>query len=201
MKHKLHKINLVNIISHLFIIYMLQWVTLATYLKWGEDSVLVIKIIEEDGTKFVVKIWCKVCAKYISEKLRELNGSTKTAALAFLDGMENIKSSNVNIIFYSIFFKLKVFVSILFSYRIWSVMLTFNIIATLISLVIFYVVTPLLILYFQFLTSLHFHFIHSKRQVVNLEMNFTEVQYDYCSNLSQFYNLFLVIRLNNLMYK
>ena len=109
MKHKLHKINLVNIISLLFIIYMLQWVTLATYLKWGKDSVLVIKIIEEDGTKFVVKIWCKVCAKYISEKLRELNGSTKTAALAFLDGMENIKSSNVNIIFYSIFFKLKGF--------------------------------------------------------------------------------------------
>ena len=84
-------------------------VTLATYLKWGKDNVLGKKIIEEDGTKFVVKIWCKVCAKYKSEILRELKGSAKTAALAFLDGTENVKSSNVNMIFYSIFCKLKRF--------------------------------------------------------------------------------------------
>ena len=31
--------------------------------------------------------------------LRELKGSAKTAALAFLDGTENVKSSNVNINF------------------------------------------------------------------------------------------------------
>ena len=93
-------------------------VTLATYLKWRKDNVLGKKIIEEDGTKFVVKIWCKVCAKYKTEILRELNGSVKTAALAFLDGTENVKSSNVNIIFYSIFCKLKGFCVNLFSYRI-----------------------------------------------------------------------------------
>ena len=58
-------------------------VTLATYLKWGKDNVLSKKIIEEDGTKFVVKIWGKVCAKYKSEILRELKGSAKTVALAF----------------------------------------------------------------------------------------------------------------------
>ena len=58
-------------------------VTLATYLNWGMDSVLGKKIIEEDGTKFVVKIWCKVCAKNKSEILRKLEGSAKTAALAF----------------------------------------------------------------------------------------------------------------------
>ena len=75
-------------------------VTLATYLKWGKDNnVLCKKIIEEDGTKFVVKIWCNVCDKYKLETLRELKGSAKTAALAFLDGTENVKSSNVNINF------------------------------------------------------------------------------------------------------
>ena len=74
-------------------------VTLATYLKWGEDNVLDKKIIEEDGTEFVVKIWCKVCAKYKSKMLRELKRSAKTAALAFLDGTENVKSSNVNVNF------------------------------------------------------------------------------------------------------
>ena len=74
-------------------------VTLATYLKWRKDNMLGKKVIEEDGTQFVVKIWCKVCAKYKSEILRELQGSAKTAALAFLDGTENVKSSNVNINF------------------------------------------------------------------------------------------------------
>ena len=74
-------------------------VTLATYLKWGKDNMLGKNVIEEDGTQFVVKIWCKVCAKYKPEILRELKGSAKTAALAFLDGTENVKSSNVNINF------------------------------------------------------------------------------------------------------
>ena len=74
-------------------------VTLATYLKWRKDNMLGKNVIEEDGTQFVVKIWCKVCAKYKSEILRELKGSAKTAALAFLDGTENVKSSNVNINF------------------------------------------------------------------------------------------------------
>ena len=92
--------------------------TLATYLKLGKDNVLGKKISEEDETKFVVKIWCKVCAKYNSEILGELKRSAKTATLAFLDGTENVKSSNVNIIFYSIFFKLKDFCVNLFSYRI-----------------------------------------------------------------------------------
>ena len=53
------------------------------------------KITEEDGTQFVAKIWWKVCAKCKSEILRELKGPAKTAALAFLDGTENVKSSNV----------------------------------------------------------------------------------------------------------
>ena len=74
-------------------------VTLATYLKWRKDNMLGKNVIEEDGTQFIVKIWCKVCAKYKSEILRELKGSAKTAALAFLDGTENVKSSNVNINF------------------------------------------------------------------------------------------------------
>ena len=62
-------------------------------------NVLGKKIIEDDGTKFVVKIWCKVCAKYKSEILRELNGSAKTAAIALLDGTENVKNSTVTINF------------------------------------------------------------------------------------------------------
>ena len=74
-------------------------VTLATYLKWRKDNMLGKNVIEEDGTQFVVKIWCKVCVKYKSEILGELKGSAKTAALAFLDGTENVKSSNVNINF------------------------------------------------------------------------------------------------------
>ena len=75
-------------------------VTLATYLKWRKDNMLGKNVIEEDGTQFVVKIWCKVCAKYKSEILRELKGSAKTAALAFLDGTENVKSSNINFLFH-----------------------------------------------------------------------------------------------------
>ena len=74
-------------------------VTLAPYLKWGKDIVLRKKFIEEDGTQFVLKIWCKACAKYKSEILRELKESARTAALGFLDGTENVKSSNVNISF------------------------------------------------------------------------------------------------------
>ena len=81
-------------------------------------GVLSKNVILEDGTKFVVKIWCKVCAKYKSEVLRKLKGSAKTAALAFLDGTENVKSSNVNIIFYSIFFKFKGFYVNLLLYQI-----------------------------------------------------------------------------------
>ena len=72
-------------------------VTLTTYLKWGKDSVLGKKITEEDETKFVVKVWCKVCAKYKSEILRGLKGSAETAALAILDGTENVKNSNNNV--------------------------------------------------------------------------------------------------------
>ena len=41
------------------------------------------KITEDDGTKFDVKIWCKVCAKYKLDILRELKGSAETAALSF----------------------------------------------------------------------------------------------------------------------
>ena len=55
-------------------------------------NVLGKNIIEEDGTQFVVKIWCKVCVKYISEILRELKRSAKIAALAFWDGVEDVKS-------------------------------------------------------------------------------------------------------------
>ena len=35
-------------------------VTSATYLKWGKDNVLGKKVIEEDATQFVVKIWCQM---------------------------------------------------------------------------------------------------------------------------------------------
>ena len=92
--------------------------TLATYMKWRKDNALGKKIIEEDGTKFFVKIWCNVCAKCKSEILKELKGSAATAALAFLEGTKNVKSSKKNIIFYSIFCKLKGFCVNLFSYRI-----------------------------------------------------------------------------------
>ena len=47
-------------------------VTLATFLKWGKDSVLGKEIVEEDGIKYLVKIWCKICTKYKIENLREL---------------------------------------------------------------------------------------------------------------------------------
>ena len=87
-------------------------------MKCGKDNVLGKKIIKKDGTKFVVKIWCKVCAKSKSEIAKVLKESAKTAALAFLDGTEIVKSSNVNIIFYSMFFKLKGFCVNLISYRI-----------------------------------------------------------------------------------
>ena len=39
-------------------------------------------------------LW-KYGAKYKSEILRELKGSAKTAALALLDGTENVKNSTV----------------------------------------------------------------------------------------------------------
>ena len=68
-------------------------VTLTTYLKWGKDNVLGKKITDEEGTKFAVKIWCKVC-KCKSEILRELEGSAKTTVLAFSDRTKNVKSSN-----------------------------------------------------------------------------------------------------------
>ena len=44
-------------------------------------------------------MWCKLCTKYKSETLKELKGSAKTAALAFLDRTKNVKSSNVHINF------------------------------------------------------------------------------------------------------
>lgn len=73
-------------------------VTLATFTKWGKDNVLGKEILEEDGTKYVVKIWCKICTKYKTEILRELKGNAKKSALAFLDGTDNVKSSNVSLL-------------------------------------------------------------------------------------------------------
>ena len=40
-----------------------------------------------------------MCAKYKSEILRELTRSAKIIAALFLDGMENVKTNNVNINF------------------------------------------------------------------------------------------------------
>ena len=46
--------------------------TLTTYFTLRNEIVLRRKIIEVDGTKFDVQIWCKICAKYKSEILKEL---------------------------------------------------------------------------------------------------------------------------------
>ena len=46
---------------------------------------LVKRLLRKIGTKYVVKMSCKLCTKYKSETLKELKGSAKTAALAFLD--------------------------------------------------------------------------------------------------------------------
>ena len=45
------------------------------------------------------KMELNLFAKYKSEILRELKGSAKTVELAFIDGTENVESSNVNINF------------------------------------------------------------------------------------------------------
>jgi len=74
-------------------------VTLATFLSWGKDGVCGKETEVENGTIFVVKIWCMVCKKYKKELLRELKGLAKSSALAFIEGTTNVKASNVCILF------------------------------------------------------------------------------------------------------
>ena len=69
-------------------------VTLTTYFKLRNETVLRRKIIEVDGTKFDVQIWCKICAKYNQIQIRNTQGIEmicQIAALAFSEGMENMK--------------------------------------------------------------------------------------------------------------
>ena len=101
----MYEINLVNI-KVLYLCYSMSSknrATVATYLKWRKDNVCNKKIIEKDGTG----MWQiqKYCGKYKSEIHRESRGSAKAAALAFLDGTKNVKSSDVNINFLSHIFQ------------------------------------------------------------------------------------------------
>ena len=49
-------------------------------------------MFEENGNKFVLKIWCKISVKYKQEILSPLKGSAKSAIVTFIGKMDKVIS-------------------------------------------------------------------------------------------------------------
>uniref|UniRef100_A0A0K2U1V5 Zinc finger protein 862like [Strongylocentrotus purpuratus] n=1 Tax=Lepeophtheirus salmonis TaxID=72036 RepID=A0A0K2U1V5_LEPSM len=73
-------------------------VELRTFLKWKKDKILGFEIRSCGSRMYVVKIWCKVCKKHISElKSRpEYRGSVRSSIHAFADGTTSVTKHQVD---------------------------------------------------------------------------------------------------------
>ena len=58
----------------------------------GKGQSTLQEMFEENGNKFVLKIWCKISVKYKQEILSPLKGSAKSAIVTFIGGMDKVIS-------------------------------------------------------------------------------------------------------------
>ena len=78
-------------------------VELQTFIGWGKGTIIGHKTeVTPDGKCYVNFIWCKVCAHYKERLLSSLKGSTKTAALSFINGTNVVTKYQVYIYIYII---------------------------------------------------------------------------------------------------
>ena len=61
---------------------------LCTVLSWGKEEVIDYKTEETEGEKYLVQIWCKLCAKYKAQLLvhPQIRGAAKKSIKAFTEG-------------------------------------------------------------------------------------------------------------------
>lgn len=67
----------------------------STFYSWNQTDLIGFEKLEEKGKNYVIKIWCKLCAKHKSSINMELKGSAKTSALAFIDGTNCVTKHQV----------------------------------------------------------------------------------------------------------
>ena len=72
-------------------------VQLPTFLSWKVSDVIGYKAKTKDGREYVVKVWCKSCAKYSDKTLRDprLRGQARRDSKKFVSGTEFITKHTV----------------------------------------------------------------------------------------------------------
>ena len=72
-------------------------IKLSTFLKYGLTKVVHQKTVETGGKTLVNYVWCKVCAKFMTqiESSSNIKGSAKTSALAFINGTNSVTNYQV----------------------------------------------------------------------------------------------------------
>ena len=72
-------------------------IELSTFIKYGLTKVIGHKTVETGGKTLVNYIWCKVCTKFKTQIKSSSNvkGSTKTSALAFINGTSSVTKHQV----------------------------------------------------------------------------------------------------------
>ena len=72
---------------------------LKTFLSYNVEDFIGYRIFEKDGCKFVIKVWCKVCAKYKAEieTAATVKGNAKKSAQAFINGTNLVTKFQVRV--------------------------------------------------------------------------------------------------------
>ncbi len=68
----------------------------STFVSWGKDAVIGHEKVESQGKTYVVKVWCKICAKHKHKINARLKGSAKEHAKAFVDGTSSVTKHQVS---------------------------------------------------------------------------------------------------------
>ena len=65
----------------------------STFFNWKVDHIIGHEKLEEKGKTYVVKVWCKVCARHKGNT--QLRGIAKTSGVAFIDGTKSVTKGQV----------------------------------------------------------------------------------------------------------
>ena len=68
----------------------------STFYSWSVNDIIGCEKVEENGKNYVVKVWCKLCAKHKSSLNFQLKGAAKASAIAFIDGTTSVTKSQVS---------------------------------------------------------------------------------------------------------
>ena len=69
---------------------------LGTFLLWGKGEIIRTGTFEQQGKKYVNKIWCKICARIRISYCQKLKGAAKKLPEAFTDGTNVVTKHNVS---------------------------------------------------------------------------------------------------------